>query len=43
MALRRYLLAPLFACTILFAPNVKAQAPAPHPTSTPYAGDLGIF
>ena len=41
MALRRYLLVPLFA--ILFAPNIQAQAPAAHPTSTPYAGDLGIF
>jgi len=41
MALRRYLLVPLFA--ILFAPNIQAQATAAHPTSTPYAGDLGIF
>jgi len=41
MALRRYLLVPLFA--ILFAPNIQAQSPAAHPTSTPYAGDLGIF
>jgi ubiquinone/menaquinone biosynthesis C-methylase UbiE len=43
MALRRYLLVPLFAFAILFAPNVQAQTPASHPTSTPYAGDLGIF
>jgi ubiquinone/menaquinone biosynthesis C-methylase UbiE len=41
MALRRYLLVPLFA--ILFAPNIQAQTPAAHPTSTPYAGDLSIF
>jgi len=43
MALRRYLLVPLFAFAILVAPNIQAQAPAAHPTSTPYAGDLGIF
>jgi ubiquinone/menaquinone biosynthesis C-methylase UbiE len=43
MALRRYLLVPLLAFAIVFAPHVPAQAPAAHPTSTPYAGDLGIF
>jgi predicted methyltransferase len=43
MALPRNLLVPLFAFAILFAPHVQGQAPAAHPTSTPYAGDLGIF
>ncbi len=45
MALRRFLLVPLFALAFVFAPKFQAQAPAPasHPTSTPYAGDLGIF
>ena len=43
MALRRKLLATLFAVAIV-APALQAQAPAPpHPTSTPYAGDLSIF
>jgi ubiquinone/menaquinone biosynthesis C-methylase UbiE len=43
MTIRRKLLAALFA--IFSALNLSAQAPAPatHPTSTPYAGDLSIF
>ena len=43
MALRRDLLVPLLAFAILVAPNIQAQAPAAHPTSTPYTGDLSIF
>jgi len=45
MAFRRYLIVALFAFAVLSAPSVRAQTPAPasHPTSTPYAGDLGIF
>jgi ubiquinone/menaquinone biosynthesis C-methylase UbiE len=41
----RKLLGALFAAAIIFAPNLQAQTPAPppHPTSTPYAGDLSIF
>jgi ubiquinone/menaquinone biosynthesis C-methylase UbiE len=42
MALRRFLL-PLFALAVVFAPKFQAQTPSAHPTSTPYAGDLGIF
>jgi predicted methyltransferase len=43
MTIRRKLLAALFA--IFSALNLAAQAsaPAPHSTSTPYAGDLSIF
>jgi predicted methyltransferase len=43
MALRRDLFVPLLAFAILSASSIQAQAPAAHPTSTPYAGDLGIF
>ncbi len=45
MTLRRRLLALLFAVAFISAPLMTAQAPAPasHPTSTPYAGDLNIF
>ena len=45
MTLRRKLLALLFAVAFLSAPLLRAQTPAPasHPTSTPYAGDLSIF
>jgi ubiquinone/menaquinone biosynthesis C-methylase UbiE len=45
MTLRRNLLFTLFALAIVFAPKFQAQtqAPAAHPTSTPYAGDLSIF
>ena len=43
MTLRRKLLALLFAVAFSSAPLLTAQAPAPHPTSTPYAGDLSIF
>jgi predicted methyltransferase len=45
MTLRRKLLPLLFAVAFLSAPLLRAQAPAPasHPTSTPYAGDLNIF
>jgi ubiquinone/menaquinone biosynthesis C-methylase UbiE len=41
--LRRKLLVALFIVAIVFAPKSRAQAPATHPTSTPYAGDLSIF
>jgi predicted methyltransferase len=45
MTLRRKLLALLLAVAFISAPLLRAQAPAPasHPTSTPYAGDLSIF
>ncbi|HEY4050729.1 MAG TPA: methyltransferase domain-containing protein [Acidobacteriaceae bacterium] len=46
MTIRRKLLATLFAVSIVVsAPNLPGQTPAPppHPTSTPYAGDLSIF
>jgi ubiquinone/menaquinone biosynthesis C-methylase UbiE len=45
MTTRRNLLVILFGVAIVFAPKFQAQtaAPAAHPTSTPYAGDLGIF
>jgi predicted methyltransferase len=45
MTQRRKLLALLFAVAFLSAPLLRAHAPAPaaHPTSTPYAGDLSIF
>ncbi len=45
MTLRRKLLALLFAVAFISAPFLQSQAPAPasHPTSTPYAGDLSIF
>jgi predicted methyltransferase len=45
MTLRRKLLALLLAAAFISAPLLRAQAPAPasHPTSTPYAGDLSIF
>jgi predicted methyltransferase len=45
MTLRRKLLALLFAVSFISAPLLRAQATAPasHPTSTPYAGDLSIF
>ena len=45
MTLSRRLLALLFAVAFISAPLLTAQAPAPapHPTSTPYAGDLNIF
>jgi ubiquinone/menaquinone biosynthesis C-methylase UbiE len=36
------LIALLFAATLAI-PNLHSQAPPPHPTSTPYAGDLSIF
>jgi predicted methyltransferase len=43
MTLRRKVLALLFAVAFISAPLLRAQAPASHPTSTPYAGDLSIF
>jgi predicted methyltransferase len=45
MTLRRKLLIALFTIATISAPNLPSQtpAPAPHPTSTPYAGDLSIF
>ncbi len=45
MTLRRKLLLLLFAVAFSSTPALQAQAPAPasHPTSTPYAGDLSIF
>jgi predicted methyltransferase len=45
MTLRRKFLALLLAAGFISAPLLRAQAPAPasHPTSTPYAGDLSIF
>ena len=47
MTPRRNLLVTLFALAIVFTPKFQAQTPAPapaaHPTSTPYAGDLNIF
>jgi ubiquinone/menaquinone biosynthesis C-methylase UbiE len=49
MTFGRKLLGTLFAVAIISAPNLQAQtqaqtpAPAPHQTSTPYAGDLSIF
>jgi predicted methyltransferase len=36
-------LALVILITIVLAPRFQAQAPAAHPTSTPYAGDLSIF
>lgn len=41
MTFRRTLLVTLLACS--FTPGLRGQAPATHPTSTPYAGDLSIF
>ena len=41
MTFRRTLLVTLLAFS--FAPGLLGQAPATHPTSTPYAGDLSIF
>ena len=45
MTLPSKFLALLFAVAFLSAPLLRAQTPAPasHPTSTPYAGDLSIF
>jgi predicted methyltransferase len=45
MTLRRALIVSLVAVAVFFGPKLPAQAPAPvpHPTSTPYAGDLSIF
>jgi SAM-dependent methyltransferase len=45
MILRRKLLAVLLSVAFGSAPILHAQTPAPasHPTSTPYAGDLSIF
>jgi ubiquinone/menaquinone biosynthesis C-methylase UbiE len=45
MTLRRKLVALLLAVTFISAPILRGQASAPasHPTSTPYAGDLSIF
>jgi predicted methyltransferase len=46
MTLTGRLLVVLFALTFLPSPRLAAQtavAPASHPTSTPYAGDLSIF
>ncbi len=45
MTRRSKLLATLLAVILLSAPTLPAQTPAtpPHPTSTPYAGDLSIF
>jgi predicted methyltransferase len=45
MTPRRKLAAFLFAVAFISAPLLRAQTPAPasHPTSTPYAGDLSIF
>ncbi len=41
----RRCLSPALLVLVLSAPVLRAQAPPPpqHPTSTPYAGDLGIF
>jgi ubiquinone/menaquinone biosynthesis C-methylase UbiE len=43
--MRRKLLAIFFAVAVVVAPGLSAQLPPPppHPTSTPYAGDLSIF
>ncbi len=43
MAPRRFLLVSLFALAVVFGPKFQGQTPAPHPTSTPYSGDLSIF
>ncbi|MGB8536695.1 MAG: methyltransferase domain-containing protein [Acidobacteriaceae bacterium] len=45
MTLRRKVLALLFVVAFISAPILRGQAPAPasHPTSTPYTGDLSIF
>jgi ubiquinone/menaquinone biosynthesis C-methylase UbiE len=42
---RRLLITVLLTVVFLCPPLLRAQAPAPaqHPTSTPYAGDLSIF
>jgi ubiquinone/menaquinone biosynthesis C-methylase UbiE len=42
---RRLWLPAVLVCSLPLACAVRAQTPAPpaHPTSTPYAGDLGIF
>jgi ubiquinone/menaquinone biosynthesis C-methylase UbiE len=45
MILRRELLAALLVTVLFPVPSLRGQNPAPasHPTSTPYAGDLSIF
>lgn len=44
MTLRRKLLATLFSVAIVSVPALQVQNPAPpHPTSTPYTGNLSIF
>jgi ubiquinone/menaquinone biosynthesis C-methylase UbiE len=44
MMLRRTLLAALLVAAFLPLASLRGQNPAPpHPTSTPYAGDLSIF
>src|SRR6202453_3970824 len=44
MMLRRKLLAALLVAAFLPLASLRGQNPAPpHPTSTPYAGDLSIF
>ena len=44
MMLRRTLLAALLVAAFLPLTSLRGQNPAPpHPTSTPYAGDLSIF
>ena len=44
MRMIRRLLAPITVVALTIASLAAAQQPAPtHPTSTPYAGDLGIF
>jgi len=40
---RRKLLTTLLAATLGVTATLHAQTPPPHPTSTPYAGDLSIF
>jgi predicted methyltransferase len=45
MKLLRCLLLPAAAVALCLTPGLRAQTPPPppHPTSTPYSGDLGIF
>jgi ubiquinone/menaquinone biosynthesis C-methylase UbiE len=46
MRFSRSLAAILFAASLNVqsrTPGLQAQTPAPHPTSTPYSGDLSIF
>jgi predicted methyltransferase len=43
VGLRRKVLVVLFAVATVFTPKSPSQSQAPHPTSTPYTGDLKIF